>query len=229
MKNFIMGLLGLVLLVGIGVGAYMYAKDRQIKADLQNVEESQFVDSQGNTNPAAVASEINIERANGTWSIEGSGDYTIDASTLKFEFTGYKPGGQHVGTFQNLAASVGLDAEGNPVGVVIKLDPKSVKTDTAAVDAHLQKSEFFDTEAHPEVTVAVKGIEKKSDTEVSAITDITIKGITKTLSVPVKVEKTDGGAKFSVDTRIKISEWNMAFGPVQDEVRVTLSGELKKN
>lgn len=203
-------------------------KDRQIKAGLMNVEQSEFVDSNGPQSDKQVAAEINITRVNGEWNVESEGEYTIDPASLKLEFTGYKPGGQHIGTFQNLSASVALDAAGEAIAAVLKLDPKSIKTDTAAVDTHLQADVFFDTANYPEVTVAIKSIEKENDTSVKAITDITIKGNTKTLAIPVKVEKTATGMKFWVDTKIKISEYKMAFGPVQDDVRVVASGELKK-
>jgi polyisoprenoid-binding protein YceI len=228
MKNVIMSLLGLALLVGIAVGAYVTIGNQKNAEELAGIEESQFVDSNGEQNDAVVASEINLSRTNGAWSVTSTGDYTIDTSTLKFEFTGYKPGGQHIGTFQNLTGSIALDAAGEAIGAVLKLDPKSIKTDTAAVDTHLQADVFFDTANHPEVTVAVKSVEEVSDTSANAITDITIKGNTKTLSIPVRIEKTATGTKFWVDTKIKISEYKMAFGPVQDDVRVVASGELKK-
>ncbi len=223
-----MSILGLAILVGLAIGAYVTIGNKKNAEELSGVEESQFVDSNDEQNDTVVASEINLSRTGGTWSVVPTGDYTIDPATLKFEFTGYKPGGQHVGTFQNLTGSVALDAAGKAIGAILKLDPKSIKTDTEAVDKHLQADVFFDTAAYPEVTVMIKSIEEESNTSVKAITDITIKGNTKTLSIPVKIEKTATGMKFWVDTKIKISEYKMAYGPVQDDVRVVVSGELKK-
>ena len=228
MKNTIMSLLGLALVVGVGIGIFVYVKDRQIKQELSGVERSEFVDSNANGSDEIVASEINLTRVNGSWTVTDSGDYTIDPSTLKFEFTGYKPGGQHVGSFQNMTADIAFNAAGDVIGGILKIDPTSVKTDTEAVDKHLQDGVFFDTANHPQVTVVIKEIQRESDTSLKAITDITIKGITRTLSIPVAIGENGENMKFAVDTRIKISEWNMAFGPVQDEVRVVASGELKK-
>jgi polyisoprenoid-binding protein YceI len=228
MKNTIMSLLGLALVVGVGIGIFVYVKDREIKRELSGVEQSEFVDSNNGGSNETVASEINLTRVNGSWTVTDNGDYTIDPATLKFEFIGYKPGMQHVGSFQNMTADIAFNAAGDVIGGILKIDPTSVKTDTEAVDKHLQANVFFDTANYPQVTVTIKEIQRESDTSLKAITDITIKGITKTLSIPVTVEKTGENMKFAVDTRIKISEWNMAFGPVQDEVRVTASGELKR-
>jgi polyisoprenoid-binding protein YceI len=228
MKNVIIGFLGLALLIGIVVGAYLIIKDREIKKELSGVEQSEFVDATGEQEDTIVASEITLARMGGVWNVTTTGDYTIDPASLKLEFTGYKPGGQHTGTFQNLSGSVALDAAGRAIGAVLKLDPKSIKTDDAKLDGHLQADVFFDTTNHPEVAVAIKRVDSISDTAANAITDITIKGVTKTLSIPVKIEKTATGMKFSVDTKIKISEYKMAYGPVQDDVRIIASGEFKK-
>lgn len=228
MKNVIMSLLGLAILVGLAIGAYVTIGNQRNAEELSQIEESQFVDSTDEQNDAVVASEISLSRTGGTWSVTSTGEYTIDPATLKFEFTGYKPGGQHIGTFQNLTGSVALDAAGKAIGAMLKLDPTSIKTDTEAVDTHLQADVFFDAANHPEVTVAIKKVEPVSDTSANAITDVTIKGNTKTLSIPVKIEKTATGMKFWVDTKIKISEYQMAYGPVQDDVRVMASGELKR-
>ncbi len=223
-----MSLLGLAILVGLAVGVYVTIGNQKNAKELSGVEESQFVDSTDEKGGATVASEINLSRTGGVWSVTSTSEYTIDPATLKFEFTGYKPGGQHIGTFQNIIGSVALDATGKAVGAMLKLDPKSIKTDDVKLDGHLQADVFFDTANHPEVTVAIKNIESVSDTSAKAITDITIKGNTKTLSIPVRIEKTATGMKFWVDTKIKISEYQMAYGPVQDDVRVVASGELKK-
>lgn len=223
-----MSILGLAILIGLAIGAYVTIGNQKNAEELSGVEESQFVDSNDEKNDAVVVSEINLSRAGGAWSVTSTGDYTIDPATLKFEFTGYKPGGQHIGTFQNLTGSVALDAAGKAIGAMLKLDPTSIKTDSEALDKHLQADVFFDTANHPEIKVAIKSIENVSDTSAKAITDITIKGNTKTLSIPVRIEKTATGMKFWVDTKIKISEYQMAYGPVQDDVRVVASGELKK-
>lgn len=217
-----------ILAIAIIVGVYIFIQDRKIKNELSNVEESQFVDQNNSTSTASVsASQSTLTRVDGIWAVNSTQEYTIDPSSLKFEFTGYKPGGQHVGTFNKMDATLSFDEVGSPIGLVMNIDPASVKTDTAAVDKHLQASEFFDTATYPNVTVVIKEIKKEGDS-IRAIADLTIKGVTKTLSVPVNVSLAGGGIKFDVDTRIKISDYNMAYGPVQDEVRVTLSGVVKK-
>jgi polyisoprenoid-binding protein YceI len=219
-----------IIIIVIGallVGGYIFIKDTQNKKELSKVEESQFVDKNISSSTAEVSSSVTISRSAGVWSSNSDGEYKIDSSSLKFEFTGYKPGGQHIGTFNTLSAKISLDKEGNPIQATITIDPKTVKTDIEAVDKHLQAPEFFDTAKYPEISLVVKEI-KEEGGSVVAITDLIMKGVTKTLAVPVKITKADDGTVFNIETRIKISDYAIAYGPVLDEVKVVLSGVIHR-
>jgi polyisoprenoid-binding protein YceI len=220
---------GIIILILVAIfGVYVLIQDQKIKAGLVGVEQSQVVVDSSNTGTDAVAaSSITLNRANGAWTVDSSGEYTIDPSSLTFTFTGYKPGAEHIGTFNTISAEVSLDETGAPIASIITIDSTTVKTDSDSLDKHLQAPEFFDTAKYPNVTVAVKQIIKEGDS-IKAITDITIKDTTKTLSIPVQVQMQDGGVQFSVDTKINIADFKMAYGPVQNDVRITLSGVLKK-
>ncbi len=227
MNKIVKSILAVALIIGIIIGGYIFIKDKQIKTSLEGVEQSEFTDKTGTQNTNPIASEISITRTAGQWTVSENGSYTIDPSSIKFEFTGYKIGGEHTGTFNDIKSELALDAQGMPVALGIIFAPASVKTDSEGVDKHLQAPEFFDTAKYSDVQVVVKGVEIESPTSIKAITDITIKGITKTVAVPVKISLVTGGMKFDVDTKIKISEWSMAYGPVQDDVRVVVSGVMK--
>ncbi len=218
-----------IILVVIIVGVYVFVKDTQIKRELETVERSEFSEGAvGVQNSNEVDSQITIVRTNGEWNITETGEYTLDPSSLIFEFTGYKPGGFHTGTFNAVTANVSLDADGVPVTSSIVFDVASVVTDSAGVDKHLQAPEFFDAANSPQITVEIKGMEKRDDQSYLAIADITMSGQTKTLSIPVQMGAVEGGVSFAVDTKIKISEYGMAYGPVQDDVRIVAKGVLKK-
>lgn len=226
MKKIIVSILALALIIGVIISVAIFIKDQEIKATLDGVEESNFVEGDGVQNLNSVDSEISITRTNGEWSISETGEYTIDPSSLVFEFTGYKVGGEHIGTFNDLTSSIALDESGIPVALGIKIMPESVKTDEADLDAHLQDAVFFNTAQYPEIQVVVKGITEEDG--IKAVTDITIKGITKTVAIPVMINASENEVKFSIDTTIKISEWDIGFGPVKDDVRVVVSGVVEK-
>ena len=67
------------------------------------------------------------------------------------------------------------------------------------------------------------------ETSAQAVTEITMKGVSKTVSVPVTFAKTESGTKFMFDTRVAIGDFGIAYGPVLNEVRVTGEGEIVTN
>lgn len=224
MKIIVISILAIVLVIG----GYVFIQNKKNKKELSNIEKSEFVDSVNVIDSNKNASKIKVLRTNGAWNIVSPNEYTINPDSLVFEFTGYKVGGQHVGTFNTMSADILLDTEGSPVGANFVFEPTSVKTDSSGVDKHLQAPEFFDTTAYPQITVAIKEIRNVAPDEFQAITNLTMKGVTKTLAIPVKITPTKSGMNFAVDTRIVISDYNIAYGPVQDEVRIVLGAELYK-
>jgi polyisoprenoid-binding protein YceI len=228
MKNKIITSGVIVLVIVLIIGVYLLVQNQKIKAGLAGVEQSQVIEDSSNmgTNGVAVSS-ITLNRVNGAWSVDSTGMYSIDPSSLNFTFTGYKPGSEEVGTFNTMNAQISFDETGTPITSQITIDPKSVKTNSDLLNKHLQAPEFFDTTKYSDIKVVVKNIQKEGDS-IKAITDITIKDVTKTLAVPVKVQIQDSGIQFSVDTQINIADFKMAYGPVQNMVRITLSGILKK-
>lgn len=217
-----------IVAILIVIGGYLFIKDRQIKQELSKVEESQEVQGDTKTNAKEVASTVTLNKTNGIWTISQTGEYTVNPASLKFTFTGYKPGGQHVGTFNSIKSEIALDKDGIPVNVNMTIDISSVKTDTEAVDKHLQTADFFDAVANPTITVNVKSIQMESETSAKAITDITMKGVTKTISMPVTFVKEATGTKFMIDTRVNIADFGIAYGPVLNEVRISAEGVVSK-
>ncbi|MEY4440698.1 MAG: hypothetical protein RLY49_324 [Candidatus Parcubacteria bacterium] len=224
MRKIIIG--GIIIIVA--VGGYVFIKDRQIKKELSTVQESQEVKGSAEKNTRETASSITLSKTNGTWSVSQTGEYTIDPKSLKFTFTGYKPGGEHTGTFNSIKSEIGLDKDGVPVSANMVIDIASVKTDSEAVDKHLQTVDFFDVANNPNITVNIKSIQIENETSAKAITDITMKGVTKTISMPIAFARAANGTKFMIDTRVNIADFGIAYGPVLNEVRVTAEGVIMK-
>jgi len=222
-----MSILALVLVIGIIISVYVFIKNQEIKATLDSLEQSEFVEKTDTTGQADIDSEVTISRQDGSWTVSENGDYTIDPESLSLSFTGFKIGGEHTGTFNRVDSTVSLDDNGSPVSISMVVMPESVETDTESVDKHLQDSVFFDTDTYKEVIIVVDSFVLDRG-EGTAVADITIKGITKTVQIPVTVDNIESGTIFAIDTKIKISEWNMAFGPVLDDVRVMLEGTIVK-
>ena len=115
--------------------------------------------------------------------------------------------------FEGKASMVENDLSSTAVSVSIKT--ASVDTEAADRDAHLKSADFFDAEKYPIMEFVGKGMVQKDDDEYELNGNLTIKGITKpvTLSVEYGGLMTDpwGNKKagFSVSGEIKRKDWGM--------------------
>ena len=138
------------------------------------------------------------------------------------------------GEFKNI--NVDLESEDENfknVKASASIDTSSISTNNTDRDNHLKSAEFFDAEAHPQITFETDSLNE----EVTG--NLTINGVTK----PVKLEVDFGGinvdpwgqtkAGFSFEGKIKRSDfglnWNAALeaGGVMVSDEVKIAGELQ--
>jgi polyisoprenoid-binding protein YceI len=119
----------------------------------------------------------------------------IDKEKSSISFVGKSSIVDHPGTFTEYTTEVTLDetepANLEKASVTAELSVASVKTDSDGLDGHLQKEEFFDAENYPTVTFTSTSIEKKEGNTYAITGDLSMKGITK--SVTIDAEITDEG------------------------------------
>lgn len=142
-----------------------------------------------------------------------------------------------VARFNNTSGKVIFDKQAKTGSVDITIDMKSVDTGFATFDEHIQAEDFFHTAKYPSATFKSTKVEFKGDQPSKIHGDLTIKGITKpvTLTVtsfqamPHPMQKKDAiGA--NAHTTIKRSEFNAGkYAPsVSDEVRIDIGIEAIK-
>lgn len=137
-------------------------------------------------------------------------------------WTGTKVGGQHAGTINvqkgELSASDGKIGSGTFV-----LDMNSINnTDQEAgkgkedLEGHLKNEDFFDVANHPTGTfkiTSVSPLNGNADANTAITGDLTLKGITKSITFPANVLV--AGNKLSAVTpafKINRTEWNIKYG-----------------
>ena len=86
------------------------------------------------------------------------------------------------GTFTDFEGTVviGDSAEVSSVTASIKAD--SVTTNNADRDGHLKSADFFEIEAHPTLNFVSTGITAKGNDHYDLVGDLTIKGVTKSVT-----------------------------------------------
>ena len=91
------------------------------------------------------------------------------------------------GRFAKYAGTIALD-EGDLTRSVVQatIDASSIDTGTPQRDTHLRSADFFDAEKFPELQFRSKRIEKVEDARYRVVGDLTIRDVTREVSLDVE-------------------------------------------
>ena len=171
----------------------------------------------------------------------GTGTWSLDAAHSNVEFAV-----KHLmiakvkGRFSEVNGTLTADLA-NPAKfeLDVSIDVASIDTRQAQRDAHLRSGDFFDAETYPTIKFVGKRLEGGAD-EFKLTGDLTIKGITKEVTLDVTNEGTAtdpwGGSRIGFSARGKIDRrdfgltWNQALEAggfvVGDEIRISVDAEF---
>jgi len=139
--------------------------------------------------------------------------------------------------FDKTTGTVVYDKEGKAGSVDITIDTRSVNTGSALFNQHIQGEDFLDTAKYPTVTFKSSKVVFDGDKPVSIEGDLTMKGVTKrvTLTVtrflaaphPIQKKDTIGADAYTI---VKRTDFNMGkYAPaVSDDVRIDIAIEALK-
>ena len=114
-----------------------------------------------------------------------TGDYTIDAVHSRIGFIARHAMVTKVrGSFNEFSGSLHLDAV-NPAAASadIAIDVASIDTRNEQRDGHLRTNDFFDVPSYPQITFKSTAIEQIDAENFKVTGDLTIKDVTKSISV----------------------------------------------
>ncbi len=142
-----------------------------------------------------------------------------------------------ISRFNNTTGTLVVDKAAKTGQVDISIDMTSVDTGFELFDEHIQSEEFFDTATYPTATFKSSKVYFKDDAPVAVDGDLTIKGITKPVTLDIThfvtmqhpmLEKDAIGANAQVV--VKRTEFNAGkYAPnVGDEVTISVSLEAVK-
>ncbi|MBW8371735.1 MAG: YceI family protein [Thiobacillus sp.] len=136
--------------------------------------------------------------------------------------------------FDKTSGKVVLDRAAKAGSVLVTIDATSVNTGHALFNEHLQAADFFDTARYPTITFKSDKMAFRGDQPVSLVGDLTIKGVTKPVTLDITHFKCQPHPMLKVEacganatTQVKRSEFNMGKNVpfVSDEVTLTLAIE----
>jgi polyisoprenoid-binding protein YceI len=159
-----------------------------------------------------------------------------DHSKPRFEYSHFGYSTQ-LSRFDTATGKITIDKAAKTGSVDVVIDTKSVDTGYPLFNGHIQGEDFFNTEKYPTITYKSTKVNFDGDKVVSVDGNLTIKGITKPVTLKVTsflcmphpiVKKDACGANATVV--VKRSEFNMPkYTPyVSDEVTLSIPVEAIK-
>lgn len=134
------------------------------------------------------------------------------------------------GFFGTWDADVMLDRDNMSASTIkMTIDAKSINTRNDRRDNHLRSNDFFATDSFPQITFVSKKIVANGDKQYLMTGDLTIRGRTREVTVPIKevfYESAPAGARgrWKGAFAIKRMEYGVAYqsrlNPIEDEIQI---------
>jgi polyisoprenoid-binding protein YceI len=153
-----------------------------------------------------------------------TGRYSIDPSHSRVGFVARHAMVTKVrGSFNEFEGSGYFDAE-NPAASRLELTIQAASIDTrnADRDAHLRSNDFFDMENHPEIRFVSTAVEQLDADSYRVTGDLTIKGITKPVTVDFEYTGTAvdpyGNQRVGLEgsTTVNRKDWGVSWNAALD-------------
>lgn len=163
--------------------------------------------------------------------------YTVDQNHSTVGFSVRHIFTRVPGEFNDFTGTIVYDAA-NPAGssVDFTVQAASIDTDNERRDGHLKSADFFDVEKFPTLTFKSKKVSGSGE-DLQVTGDLTIRGVTKEVTVPVEVLGAAGGkagfaTEFKIDRLAYGVAWNRAMegggAMLDDEVTIRIDVEADK-
>ena len=169
-----------------------------------------------------------------------TGTYEIDPAHSRIGFVARHAMVTKVrGAFNEFTGTAHLDGD-NPdrSDVAVTIKAASIDTRNADRDGHLRSNDFLAMDEHPEITFASTAIKQTGDDTFDVTGDLTVRGVTKQVTVPFTYEGTAqdpfGNTRLGLEGSVVINRkdfgvtWNAALetGGVLVSEKVTLEFEI---
>lgn len=131
------------------------------------------------------------------------------------------------GFFGTWDAKVLLDsASMEKSSVELTIDTRSINTRNDRRDGHLKSNDFFAADSFPQITFKSKKVTKTGASTLDITGDLTVRGVTRTITVPATMVFYEGGmGRFRGTFPINRMEYGIKYqsrlNPIQDKVDVS--------
>jgi polyisoprenoid-binding protein YceI len=161
-------------------------------------------------------------------SLAGAADVALTPQNTKIQFVcahaGDKPDPRtgHFAAFTGTAAVDGSTLK----SITVDIDTKSITTEFEKLTGHLKSPDFFDVNEHPKAKFVSKTITAKPDGKVEITGDLTLHGVTKSITFPATVS-TASGLTLTSEFKLDRTQFGMNFATDKVEKDVTMTVTIK--
>ena len=138
------------------------------------------------------------------------------------------------GNFDKFDATIKTNNEDFSDAVIkFEADINSINTKNEQRDAHLKSADFFDAENHPKMTFDSTSVKKVSDFEMKVKGNLSLRGVTKEVTLDVIYNGTVSGfgdstvAGFEVHGKINRFDFGLQWNALTEVGGVVVSNEVK--
>jgi polyisoprenoid-binding protein YceI len=138
------------------------------------------------------------------------------------------------GNFTQFDATMEASADDfSDAKISFEADVNSINTNNEQRDGHLKSDDFFNAEQFPKLTFVSSGLQKKSDSEYALTGDLTIRNITKTVTLDVEFGGTmtdpwgQQKAGFEINGKINRKDFDLKWTATTEAGGIVVSDEVK--
>ena len=155
---------------------------------------------------------------------------SAEGSAVKFTIKNF--GVNTEGSFTGLEGEINFDpADPGAASFNVSVDAATVNTAVEMRDSHLRKSEYFDIQNYPRIKfVSTRITQGKKEGSYSVVGNLTIRDVTKEVTIPFAVAPKEGGYQFTGEFKINRRDFGVGGGSLtlSDNVTIGLSVFGKK-
>lgn len=153
--------------------------------------------------------------------------YVIAPERSRVRFQAYSLFTDPVGEFHRFAGEIVADAANLGASRVrLRIEAASIDTQNAKRDRHLRSEDFFFVAQYPAITFESTAI-SRDGAGYLVQGDLTMRGVTRRITIPVTVERRQGSITVRGNVRLKRKafnvDYNAFFNPIRDRVDVSFT------
>ena len=140
-----------------------------------------------------------------------------DSSSITW--VGSKVTGSHDGGFKSFTGEVKL-VDGDPTrsSVHLTIDTTTIWSDNDKLTGHLKSADFFEVDTYPEASFHSTTIQPAADGGFEVTGDLTLHGVTKSITFPASVTVADGKVSANAEFVLMRSDFGIVYPGKPDDL-----------